>query len=193
MGLVYNVISSYPSGKRCSFQRRLHRRHQPSTTVYPNYSHNDAWATSALQDILPKETIGCATMNIKLVLSAAFAVVAYFLGIIADANHNTDSVIYPAACFSKIFLFLAAIPLANSAGKSIRKQLGTTGIPGLRLTSWILYGVAIVHFAFFFMWPTIASGNAQLPDGQITVDATIFLMASMFMIADAWNSSKSKV
>jgi hypothetical protein len=132
-------------------------------------------------------------MNIKLVLSAAFAVVAYFLGIIADANHNTDSVIYPIACFSKIFLFLAAIPLANSAGKSIRKQLGTTGIPGLRFTSWILYGVAIVHFAFFFMWPTIASGNAQLPDGQITVDATIFLMASMFMIADAWNSYESKV
>ena len=131
-------------------------------------------------------------MNIKLVLSVAFAVVAYFLGIIADANHNTDSVIYPVACFSKIFLFLAAIPIANSAGKSIRKQLGTTGLPGLRFTSWILYGVAIVHFAFFFMWPTIASGNAQLPDGQITVDATIFLMASMFMIADAWNSYKSK-
>jgi len=131
-------------------------------------------------------------MNIKLALSAAFAVVAYFLGIIADANHNTDSVVYPAACFSKIFLFLVAIPLANSAGKSIRKELGTTGIPGLRFTSWILYGVAIVHFAFFFMWPTIASGNTQLPDGQITVDATIFLMASMFMIADAWNSQKSK-
>jgi len=132
-------------------------------------------------------------MNNKLVLSAAFSVAAYFLGIIADANHNTDSVIYPFACFSKIFLFLAAIPLANSAGKSIRKQLGTTGIPGLRFISWILYGVAIVHFAFFFMWPTIASGNAQLPDGQITVDATIFLMASMFMIADAWNSYQSKV
>jgi hypothetical protein len=129
-------------------------------------------------------------MNTKLAMSVAFAVAAYFLGIIADANHNTDSVIYPAACFSKIFLFLAAIPLANSAGKSIRKQLDTTG---LRFTSWILYGVAIVHFAFFFMWPTIASGNAQLPDGQITVDATIFLMASMFMIADAWNSSESKV
>jgi hypothetical protein len=132
-------------------------------------------------------------MNIKLVLSAAFAVLAYFLGIVADANHNTDSVIYPASCFSKIFLFLAAIPLASSAGKSIRKQLGTTGIPGLRFTSWILYGVAIVHFAFFFMWPTIARGNTQLPDGTITVDATVFLMASMFMIADARNSYKSKV
>jgi hypothetical protein len=132
-------------------------------------------------------------MNIKLALSAAFAVVAYFLGIIADANHNTDSLIYPVACFSKIFLFLAIIPLANSAGKSIRKEFGTTGIPGLRFTSWILYGVAIVHFVFFFMWPTIASGNTQLPDGQITVDATIFLISSMFMIADAWNSSKSKV
>lgn len=132
-------------------------------------------------------------MNIKLVLSAALAVAAYFLGIVADANHNTDSVVYPAACFSKIFLFLTAVPLANSTGKSIRKEFGTTGIPGLRFTSWILYGVAIVHFAFFFMWPAIAGGNTQLPDGQITVDATIFLMASMFMIADAWNSQKTKI
>ncbi len=62
-------------------------------------------------------------MNIKLVLGAAFAVVAYFLGIVADANHNTDSVVYPVACFSKIFLFLAAIPLANSAGKASEKNL----------------------------------------------------------------------
>jgi hypothetical protein len=131
-------------------------------------------------------------MNIKLVLSAAFAVTAYCLGIVADANHNVNTPLYPAACFSKIFLFLAAIPLANSAGKSIRKQSGATGIPGLRFTSWILYGVAIVHFAFFFMWPAIASGNTQLPDGTITVDATVFLMASMFMIADAYNSQKSK-
>jgi hypothetical protein len=58
------------------------------------------------------------------------------------------------------------------------KDSGAVRIPGLRFTSWILYGVAIVHFAFFFMWPTIASGNTKLPDGQITVDATIFLMAS---------------
>ena len=125
-------------------------------------------------------------MNIKLVLSAAMAVTAYFLGIVADANHNGNTPLYPAACFSKIFL-------ANSAGKGIRKQLGTTGIPGLRLTGWILFGVAIVHFAFFFMWPTIASGNTQLPDGTISVDATIFLMSSMFLIADAWNSYKSKI
>ena len=130
--------------------------------------------------------------NIKLILSLVLSVVAYFLGIIADANHNTDNVIYPAACFSKIFFFLAAIPLANSAGKSIRKGKGTTGLPGLRFTGWIMYGVAIAHFALFFMWPLIASGSSQLPDGQITIDATIFFMASMFMIADAWNSYKSK-
>ncbi len=131
-------------------------------------------------------------MNIKLIISVAFAVAAYFLGIIADANHNTNLPIYPAACFSKIFLFFVAIPLANWAGKSLRKKYGTTGIPGLRFTGWILFGVAIIHFAFFFMWPSIASGNTQLPDGTISVDATIFLMASMFLIADAWNSDKSK-
>jgi len=130
--------------------------------------------------------------NKKIILSLALAIVAYFLGIVADANHNTESAIYPAACLSKILFFLIAVPLANSAGKNIRKESNTTGIPGLRFTSWIMYGVAITHFALFFMWPSIATGNSQLPDGQITIDSAMFFIATMFMIADAWNSYKNK-
>ena len=128
----------------------------------------------------------------KLILSLALAIVAYFLGIVADANHNTDLVIYPAACLSKIFFFSIAVPLAYSAGKSIRKESNTAGIPGLRFMSWIMYGVAIAHFTLFFMWSTVASGNSRLPDGQITIDAAIFFIASMLMIAEAWNSYKNK-
>jgi len=131
-------------------------------------------------------------MNIKIILSLTLAVVGYFLGIVADANHNTEYAIYPAACLTKILFFLIAVPLANSAGKNIRKESGTTGLPGLRFTGWIMYGVAIAHFALFFMWPLIASGNSQLPDGQITIDSTVFFIASMSMIADAWDSYKSK-
>jgi len=114
-------------------------------------------------------------MNKKLILSLALAIVAYFLGIVADANHNTDSVIYPAACLSKIFFFLIAVPLAYSAGKSIRKESNTAGIPGLRFVSWIMYGVGITHLTLFFMWPLVASGNSRLPDGQITIDSAMFL------------------
>ena len=55
-----------------------------------------------------------------------------------------------------------------------------------------MYGVAITHFMLFFQWDLIAAGNSRLPDGQITIDATIFFIASMFMIAEAWNSYKSK-
>ena len=131
-------------------------------------------------------------MNKKIISSLILAIVAYFLGIIADANHNTESAIYPAACLSKIFFFLIAVPLAYSAGKNIRKESNTAGIPGLRFMSWIMYSVAIAHFALFFMWPLIAVGNSQLPDGQITIDAAMFFIASMLMIADAWNSYKSK-
>ncbi len=131
-------------------------------------------------------------MNKKLILSLALAIVAYFLGIVADANHNTDSVIYPVACLSEIFFFLIAFPLANSAGKNIRKKSNTTGIPGLRFMSRIMYGVALTHFILFFMWPLVASGNTRLPDGQITIDAAMFLIASMLMIAEAWNSNESK-
>ena len=130
--------------------------------------------------------------KIKIILSLVFAIVGYFLGIIADATHYTELAIFPAACFSKILLFLIAVPLANSAGKNIRKELNIIGIPSLRFLSWIMYGVAIVHFMLFFQWDLIAAGNSQLPDGQILVDSTLFFFASMFMIAEAWNSYKSK-
>jgi hypothetical protein len=131
-------------------------------------------------------------MDKKIILSLALAIMGYFLGIVADANHNTDLVIYPAACLTKISFFLIAVPLANSAGRNIRKESGTSGLPGLRFIGWIMYGVAIGHFALFFMWPLIAAGNSRLPDGQITVDSAIFFIASMLMIAEAWNSQKSK-
>ena len=131
-------------------------------------------------------------MNKKLITSLALAIVAYFLGIVADANHLTESAIYPAACLTKIAFFLIAFPLANSAGKNIRKKSNTMGNQGLRFTSWIIYCVAIIHFALFFMWSSIATGNSQLPDGQITIDSAMFFIATMLMIADAWNSYKSK-
>ncbi|MGD8566193.1 MAG: hypothetical protein PVF96_07585 [Candidatus Bathyarchaeota archaeon] len=130
----------------------------------------------------------------KIMLSLVFAIVGYFLGIVADATHYTELPIYPAACFTKILLFLIAVPLAHSAGKNIRKELNINGIPGLRFVGWIMYGVAIVHFILFFQWELISAqpGNIILPDGQITIDATVFFLASMFMIAEAWNSYKSK-
>ena len=56
-----------------------------------------------------------------------------------------------------------------------------------------MYGAAITHFILFFMWPLVATGNSRLPDGQITIDAAMFFIASMLMIAEAWNSYKSKV
>jgi hypothetical protein len=131
-------------------------------------------------------------MNKKIILSLGIAIVGYFLGVVADANHTTSSVIYPIACISEILFFLIAFPLANSAGKSIRKESNTAGIPGLRFMSWIVYGVALAHFILFFMWPLISSEKSRLPDGQITIDAAMFFIASMLMIAEAWNSDKSK-
>jgi len=88
--------------------------------------------------------------------------------------------------------FLIAVPLAHSAGKNVRKKLNIIGIPGLRLVSWVMYGVGIIHFTLFFNWGLIAAGNTRLPDGQITIDAAILFIASMLMIAEAWNSYKSK-
>ena len=131
-------------------------------------------------------------VKFKTILSLVLAIVGYFLGVVADATHDAKPAFFYVACLGKIFLFLIAVPLANSAGKSIRKESNTDGIPGLRFMSWIMYGVALIHFSLFFQWPLIAAGNSRLPDGQIIIDAAMFFIASMFMIAEAWNSYKIK-
>jgi len=125
----------------------------------------------------------------RIYLSLVLAVTAYFLGIVAEANHETDSAIYMASCLTKIFFFIIAVPLAHSAGKIIRKETNTIGNPGLRLVGWITYGVALGHFITFFIQ---TADGSRLPDGQIMVDTAMFFVASMFMIAEAWNSHKSK-
>ena len=127
--------------------------------------------------------------KLKIILSLVMAIAAYFLGIVAEANHGTDSAIYMASCFSKIFFYLIAVPLANSAGKNIRKESNLIGIPGLRFVGWIMYGVAIIHFMTFFIW---TADGTRLPDGQITINSAMFFIASMCIIAEAWNSYKSK-
>ena len=129
----------------------------------------------------------------RILLSLVLAVVAYFLGLVAEANHGTpgtDSEIYMASCLLKIFCYLIAVPLAHNAGKIMREDSNIIGNPGLRLVGWIMYIVAIIHFISFFIW---TAGGSRLPDGQITIDAAIFFIASMFMIAEAWNSYKIKV
>jgi hypothetical protein len=128
-------------------------------------------------------------VKLKIISSSVLVIAAYFLGIVAEANHGTDSEIYMASCFIKIFFYLIAVPLAHSAGKNIRKESNTIGIPGLRFVSWIMYGVALIHFMTFFIW---TADGSRLPDGQITIDSAIFFIASMCMIAEAWNSYKSK-
>jgi len=125
----------------------------------------------------------------RIYLSLVLAVAAYFLGIVAEATHGSDSAINMASCFSKIIFYLIAVPLAHSAGKIIRNELNIIGIPGLRIVSWITYGVAIIHFITFFIW---TADGSRLPDGQITIDSAMFFIASMLMIAEAWNSQKSK-
>ncbi|MCW4037565.1 MAG: hypothetical protein NWF13_02385 [Candidatus Bathyarchaeota archaeon] len=125
----------------------------------------------------------------RIFLSLVLSIVGYLLGIIAEATHGADSAIYMASCFIKILCYIIAVPLAHSAGKIIRKESNTIGIPGLRFVSWITYGVAIAHFMTFFIW---TADGSRLPDGQITIDAAIFFIASMLMIAEAWNSYKSK-
>jgi len=126
-------------------------------------------------------------MKERLIVSLVLAIVGYFLGVVAEATRDTGLPIYYASCGLKILFFLIAVPLAHSAGKIIRTELDIIGIPGLRLVSWIMYGVAIIQFMLFTVWGSIAAGNNRVPDGQITIDAAIFFIASMLMIAEAWN------
>jgi len=127
--------------------------------------------------------------KIRIFASVVLAVVGYFLGIIAEATHGADSPINMASCFIKILCYIIAVPLAHSAGRIIREESNITGIPGLRFAGWITFAVAIAHFMTFFIW---TADGSRLPDGQITIDSAMFFIASMLMIAEAWNSYKSK-
>ena len=126
----------------------------------------------------------------RIYLSTALAVAGYFLGIIADATRKTGLAIYYVSCVGKILLFLTAFSLANTAGKTIRKELNIIGVPGLRFSSKIMFGVALSHFILFMFWNIIPPGTNILPDGQITIDASMFFIASMVMIAESWNCYK---
>ena len=127
-----------------------------------------------------------------IILSLVFAIAGYFLGVIAKATRDTGLAIYYASCGLKIFCFLIAVLLAHFTGKTIRRKLNVIGMPVLRYVSWIMYSVAMVHFMLFFRWDIISAGNSRLPDGQITIDAAIFFIASMLMIAEVWTTSKRK-
>ncbi len=127
-------------------------------------------------------------VKIRIFACVVLAIVGYFLGLIAEANHGADTPIFMASCFTKILCYIIAVPLAHSSGKIIRKESNITGIPGLRFIGWIIFGVAIAHFITFFTW---TADGSRLPDGQITIDSAMFFIASMLMIAEAWNSYKS--
>jgi hypothetical protein len=126
----------------------------------------------------------------RIYLSTALAVVGYFLGIVADATRETGLAIYYVSCFGKIILFLTAFRLATSAGKIIRKELNIIGIPGLRYASKIMFGVALSHFILFMFWNLIPPGTDILPDGQITIDASLFFIATILRNAESWNCYK---
>ena len=89
-------------------------------------------------------------MATRIILSLVLAIAGYFLGIVAEATRDSGLSIYIISCLSKIFCFLIAVPLANSASRKIREEMNIIGIPGLRFVSWVMYGVAIVHFGMFF-------------------------------------------
>lgn len=127
-----------------------------------------------------------------IILSLVFAVSGYFLGVIAEATRDSGLAIYIASCGLKILFFLIAVLLAHFTSRSIRRKFNVTGIPGLRYVGWIMYGVAMVHWMLLFRWDFISTGNTRIPDGQINIGAAIFFIASMLMLAEAWNTSKTR-
>lgn len=126
----------------------------------------------------------------KILVASGFAAAAYFLSIASEATQDTAVLASYIAGGLELLLFLMAVPLANSAGKRLRRDSQTVGSTGIRLVSWIMYGVAIPHALLFFQWGLIAGGNNRIPDGQIPVNAAIFFVASMLMVADAWSSAR---
>jgi hypothetical protein len=128
----------------------------------------------------------------RIYIAIIFTIAGYFLSVVSEATQDTVVIAsYIAGGFELVF-FLISTPLAYFAGKKIRAITQNQGSPGIRLVSWIMYGVAIPHALLFFRWGLIAGGNNRIPNGQIPMNATVFFVAAMLMIADAWNSYKTQ-
>ncbi len=131
-------------------------------------------------------------MDKRIILGILLTVLAYALSIASEATQDSAVIAsYVTGGFELIF-YLVAVPLVYYAGKRIRKDSKNIGNSGLRLASWIMYGVAIPHALLFFNWGLIAAGNNRIPNGQIPVNSAIFFVAAMLMIADTWNSYKNQ-
>ena len=129
-------------------------------------------------------------MKKGIVIGLILAVLGYVLSIASEATQDSAVITsYVTGGFELIF-YLISIPLIYHTGKKIRKESKKEGNPGLRLVSWIMYGVAIPHALLFFNWGLIAAGNNRIPNGQIPENSVIFFIAAMLMVADAWNSYK---
>ena len=127
----------------------------------------------------------------RIIIAIILAIAGYFLSIVSEATQDIVVIASYIAGGTELVFFLVSIPLAYFAGKRIRTITQNQGSSGIRLVSWIMYGVAIPHALLFFRWGLIAGGNNRIPNGQIPMNATVFFVAAMLMIADAWNSYKT--
>lgn len=83
-------------------------------------------------------------------------------------------------------LLIAATPIAFAGGRSSRRRLGVRGNRGLRIASWALYGAGAAQLPFLFGWGAFVDrGNTRIPNGIVISNASLLLVATSLMVADA--------
>ena len=125
-----------------------------------------------------------------MIIGIILVIIAYTLALVSEATQDTVvSASYIAGGLEAI-LYIVALPLIYFAGRSARKALDTPGDPGLRLASWIIYGVSQANAVLFFRWGLIAGGDNREPDSQITANSIALFITTMLMVADTYKSYK---
>jgi hypothetical protein len=76
----------------------------------------------------------------------------------------------------------AGVPVAYVGGRSTRKEHGIRGYPGMRIASWITYGVALTDALFLI---GLGISDTEVPHGIVTSVTILGVTSGVLMATDA--------
>jgi hypothetical protein len=111
---------------------------------------------------------------------------AVLLGLAVAAEATKDKTI-PSAPLGGVaaVLFGVSVPVIAAGGSSARENPAVAGLPGLRISGWIGYAVALADAAYLLS----QAGKNEPPDGQILSVGMLGAASMACFVADAFVSA----
>jgi hypothetical protein len=122
------------------------------------------------------------------IIGYSLAGVGLGFGFAAEGLVGGESSVGPTTLGAVATLAIAAgVPLAYAGGRATRKAHGMRGYPGMRIASWITYGVALTDALFLI---GLGISDTEVPHGIVTSVTILGVTSGVLMATDAILVSK---